>query len=69
MYHGSSCMFLEDSINLLNSSSDTYPLLMSFDFILDCSDKILVENCSEDISKEKNAMEDFLPQSKIFFAA
>ena len=34
------------------------PLLMSLDFILDCSDKILVDNCSDDISNEKKATED-----------
>ncbi len=27
--------------------------------LLDCSANILVDNCSEDISKEKNATEDF----------
>ena len=32
-------------------------------------DKILVDSCSEDISNEKKATEDFFPSSEIFFAA
>ena len=43
---------------LFISSSVTLPLLMSSDLILACSDKILVDNCSEDISNEKKAIED-----------
>ena len=33
---------------------------MSFDLILDCSDKILVDSCSDDISKEKKAIDDLV---------
>ena len=69
IYKGSSKIFFDVSINFSNSFSDTVPLLISFDFILDCSDKILVDNYSEDISKEKKATEDFKPLSCIFFAA
>ena len=69
MYNGSSCILLEVSINLLNSSSETFPLLMSFDLIFDCSDKILVESCSDDISSEKKATDDFLLSLDIFFDA
>ena len=43
---------------LFISSSVTFPRLMSSDLILACSDKILVESCSDDISKEKNATDD-----------
>ena len=53
-------MFLEVSIYLFISSSVTLPFLISSDFILACSDSILVDNCSEDISREKNAIDDFL---------
>ena len=60
---GNSEIFFEVSINLSNCSSEIFPLLISFDFILDCSDKILVDNCSEDISKEKKATDDFKPLS------
>ena len=59
-------MFLEVSIYLLISSSVTLPRLTSSDLILACSDKILVDNCSEDISNEKNATEDFSCLFKIF---
>ena len=52
-------MFLEVSIYLLISLSVTFPLLMSSDLMRACSDKILVDNCSEDISNEKKAIEDF----------
>ena len=60
---GSSEIFFEVSINLSNCSSEILPLLISFDVILDCSAKILVDNCSDDISKEKNAIDDFFPLS------
>ena len=69
MYKGSSKIFFDVSINFSNSFSDTLPLLMSLDFILDYSDNILVESCSEDISSEKKATEDFEPLFSIFFAA
>ena len=69
MYKGSSEIFFEVSINLSNCSSDIRPLLISFDFILDCYARILVDNCSEDISSEKKAIEDFVPFSCNFFAA
>ena len=62
-------MFFEVSINLSNCSSEILPLLISFDLILDCSAKILVDNCSDDISNEKKAMDDFLPLSCNFWAA
>ena len=42
MYNGSSEISLEVSRNLSNCSSDILPLLISFDFIRDCSAKILV---------------------------
>ena len=60
---GNSEMFFDVSKNLSNCSSEILPLLISFDLILDCSAKILVDNCSDDISKEKKAIEDFLPLS------
>ena len=63
MYKGSSAIFFEVSINLSNCSSEILPLLISFDFILDCSASILVESCSYDISSEKKAIEDFFPLS------
>ena len=69
MNKGNSEIFFEVSINLSNSSSDILPLLISFDLILDCSAKILVDSCSEDISSEKKAIQDFLPSSCNFFAA
>ena len=50
-------MFLDVSIYLLTSSSVTFPRLISSDLILACSDKILVDSCSDDISKEKKAIE------------
>ena len=56
-------IFLDVSINLSNCSSEIFPLLISFDLILDCSAKILVDNCSEDISNEKKATDDFFPLS------
>ena len=62
-------MFLEVSMNRLSCSSDARPRRISLDWILDCSDKILVESCSEDISNEKKATDDFSFFSKIFFAA
>ena len=40
-----------------------FPLLISLDLILDCSERILVDNCSEDISNEKKATDVF----KLFF--
>ena len=69
MYKGNSEIFFEVSINLSNCSSEIFPLLISFDLILDCSARILVDNCSDDISSEKKAIEDFLPLSCNFFAA
>ena len=42
---------------------------MSLDLILDCSERILVESCSEDISKEKKATVDLDSFFLIFFAA
>ena len=69
IYKGSSEIFFEVSINLSNCSSEILPLLMSFDLILDCSDKILVDNFSYDISSEKKAIEDFSPFSCNFLAA
>ena len=69
MYKGSSKMFFDVSINFSNSFSDTFPLLISLDLILDCSESILVESCSEDISNEKKATVDFRPFFSIFFAA
>ena len=51
IYKGSSNIFLEVSINCSNSFSDTFPLLISLDLILDCSESILVESCSEEIYK------------------
>ena len=59
-------MFLDVSIYLLTSSSVTFPRLISSDLILACSDKILVDSCSDDISKEKKAIEDFSCLFKIF---
>ena len=56
-------------MNFSNSFSDTFPLLISLDLILDCSERILVDSCSEDISKEKKATVDFIPFFSIFFAA
>ena len=35
----------------------------AFDLILDCSARILVDNCSDDISREKKATDDFFPAS------
>ena len=62
-------IFLEVSMNCSNSFSETLPLLISLDLILDCSERILVESCSEDISREKKATDDFIPFFSIFFAA
>ena len=45
------------------------PMDQSFDLIFACSDKILVESCSDDISSEKNATDDFLFSFDIFFDA
>ena len=42
---------------------------MSSDFILACSERILVDNCSEDISSEKKATDDFSCRLKICWAA
>ena len=56
-------MFFDVSINLSNCSSDILPRLISFDLILDCSARILVDNCSYDISIEKNTTDDFFPAS------
>ena len=42
---------------------------MSLELILACSEIILVDNCSEDISREKKAIDDFLPLSCNFWAA
>ena len=42
---------------------------MSLDFIRDCSASILVESCSDDISSEKKAIDDFFPLSCNFCAA
>ena len=47
-------------MNFSKSSWFILPLLISFDLILDCSDKILVDNCSDDISKEKKATDECL---------
>ena len=58
IYNGSSAIFFEVSKNLSNCSSDILPLLISFELILACSEIILVDNCSEDISSEKKAIED-----------
>ena len=69
IYKGNSEIFFEVSIKLSNCSSDILPRLISFDLILDCSAKILVDNCSEDISKEKKATEDFFPLSCNFCEA
>ena len=69
IYSGNSKIFLEVSINFSNSFSDTFPLLISFYLILDCSQSILVESCSEDISNEKKATVDFKPFFSMFFAA
>ena len=66
---GSSAIFFDVSKNWSNWSSDILPRLISFDPILACSEIILVDNCSDDISREKNATEDFLPLSRICFAA
>ena len=54
---------------LFISSSVTLPLLISSDLICACSDKILVDNCSEDISNEKKATDDFSCLFKICWAA
>ena len=61
-------MFFEVSKNLSNCSSEIFPLLISFDLILACSAKILVESCSEDISSEKKAIVDFLPLSNVDYS-
>ena len=42
---------------------------MLLDVILDCSDKILVDSCSDDISREKKVIEDFFCFSNILLAA
>ena len=60
MNNGSSAIFFEVSKNWSNCSSEILPRLISLDAIRACSDNILVDNCSEDISKEKNAIDDFL---------
>ena len=41
--------------------------LSTLDLIIDCSDIILVANCSDDISNEKNAIDVFSLLSIIFF--
>ena len=56
-------------MNCSNSFSETFPLLISFDLILDCSESILVASCSDDISKEKKATVDLRPFFSIFLAA
>ncbi len=61
IYKGNSDIFFDVSKNLSNCSSEIFPRLISLDLILDCSANILVDNCSDDISKEKKAIEDFLP--------
>ena len=63
IYNGNSLTFFDVSINLSNCSSDILPRLMSLDLILDCSAKILVDSCSDDISREKKAIEDFFASS------
>ena len=63
MYKGSSEIFLDVSRNCSNCSSEILPLLMSLDLILDCSARILVDNCYDDISREKKAIEDFFSDS------
>ena len=40
---------------LSRSFSDKFPLLISFELILACSDKILLASCSDDISNEKKS--------------
>ena len=42
---------------------------MSFEPILACSERILVDNCSDDISREKKATEVLSPLSWKFLAA
>ena len=69
IYKGSSAIFFEVSINLSNCSSEILPRLISLDLILDCSANILVDNCSDDISSEKKAIEDVFPLSCNFCAA
>ena len=63
IYKGSSDISFDVSMNLSNCSSEILPLLISFDLILDCSAKILVESCSDYISSEKKATELFSPIS------
>ena len=69
IYNGSSEIFFDVSKNLSNCSSEILPRLISFELILACSDIILVDNCSDDISSEKKAIEDFLPLLCSFCAA
>ena len=52
----------------LISSSVTFPRHISSELILACSDNILVDNCSEDISIEKKATEDLSCLLRIFLA-
>ena len=61
--NGNSEIFFDVSINLSNCSSEIFPLLISFDLILACSARILVDSCSDDISSEKKAIVDFFPLS------
>ena len=63
MNKGSSAIFFEVSMNLSNCSSEIFPRLISLDLILDCSASILVDNCSDYISNEKKAIQDFSPLS------
>ena len=50
IYKGSSDISFDVSMNLSNCSSEILPLLMSLDLILDCSEIILVDNCSDAVS-------------------
>ena len=54
---------LDTFTKLSKSDSDKLPLLISFELIFACSDKILVANCSADISNEKNATLDSVSPS------
>ena len=60
---GSSEIFFDVSINCSNCSSEILPRLISFDFSLYFAASILVDNCSDDISREKKAIEPLLPFS------
>ena len=55
MNNGISRIDLDTFTKLSKSDSDKLPLLISFELIFACSERILVANCSADISNEKNA--------------